>query len=134
MNSPQKRQSTGLLAWFASNPVAANLLMVLIWFSGIVSLWRIDKDVLPSLVSDSIEIIAPYPGAGPGEVEKSVCIPLERAVFDLPGIKNLTSESTEGKCTVCTGIQEGYDLQSLLSAIRMRTLTISLLPKASGSN
>ncbi len=130
MNSPQKRQSTGLLAWFAANPVAANLLMVLIWFSGIVSLWRIDKDVLPSLVSDGIEITAPYPGAGSGEVEKSVCIPLERAVFDLPGIKNLTSESIEGKCTVRTGIQEGYDLQSLLSAIRMRTLTISQLPKA----
>ena len=130
MNSSQKLQSIGLLAWFASNPVAANLLMVLIWFSGIVSLWRIDKDVLPSLVSDSIEIIAPYPGAGPGEVEKSVCIPLERAVFDLPGIKNLTSESTEGKCTVRTGIQDGYDLQILLSAIRMRTLTISQLPKA----
>lgn len=130
MSSSQKLQSTGLLAWFASNPVAVNLLMALIWFSGIVSLWRIDKDVLPSLVSDGIEITASYPGAGTGEVEKSVCIPLERAVFDLPGIKNLTSESTEGKCTVRTGIQDGYDLQSLLSAIRMRTLTISQLPKA----
>jgi multidrug efflux pump subunit AcrB len=130
MSSSQKLQSTGLLAWFASNPVAVNLLMALIWFSGIVSLWRIDKDVLPSLVSDGIEITASYPGAGTGEVEKSVCIPLERAVFDLPGIKNLTSESTEGKCTVRTGIQDGYDLQGLLSAIRMRTLTISQLPKA----
>lgn len=104
--------------------------MLLIWIGGIVSLWGIDKDVLPSLAPESIEITALYPGAGPSEVEKSVCIPLERAVFDLPGIQDLSSESAEEKCTVRTGIQEGYDLQSLLSAIRMRTVTISQLPKA----
>ncbi len=122
--------NSGLIAWFAVNPVAVNLLMLLIWVGGITSLWSIDKDVLPSLASEGIEITALYPGAGPSEVEKSVCIPLERAVFDLPGIKDLSSESTEGKCTVRTGIKEGYNLQSLMSAIRMRTLTISQLPKA----
>jgi multidrug efflux pump subunit AcrB len=122
--------NSGLIAWFAVNPVAVNLLMLLIWVGGISSLWSIDKDVLPSLASEGIEITALYPGAGPSEVEKSVCIPLERAVFDLPGIKDLSSESTEGKCTVRTGIKEGYNLQSLISAIRMRTLTVSQLPKA----
>lgn len=125
-----RHRASGLIGWFASNPIAANLLMLLIWLGGIVSLWVIDKEVMPPIRSGVIEITAAYPGAGPGEVERALCIPLERAVFDLPGIKNLTSESTEEKCRLRTGVQDGYDLQELIAAIRSRTQPIPQLPKA----
>ncbi|CAG0956364.1 partial Multidrug resistance protein MdtB, partial [Myxococcaceae bacterium] len=127
---PPESRITGLIPWFAANPIAANLLMLLIWLGGIVGLWVIDKEALPPIRTGAVEIIAAYPGAGPGEVERAVCVPLERAVFDLPGIKRLDSESTEEKCTLHASVQDGYALQDLISAIRSRTHAVPQLPKA----
>jgi multidrug efflux pump subunit AcrB len=122
--------SDGLIGWFASNPVAANLLMLLIWLGGIVSLWVLDQEALPPIRTDTVEIVAPYPGAGPAEVERAVCIPLERVVFDLPGVKRLTSESSEAKCTVLAEVADGYSMPDLISAVRTRTQAVPQLPKA----
>lgn len=121
---------SGLIGWFASNPVAANLLMLLIWLGGIVSLWVLDQETLPPIRTDTVEIVAAYPGAGPAEVERAVCIPLERAVFDLPGVKRLTSESSEAKCTVLAEVADGYSMPDLISAVRSRTQAVPQLPKA----
>ncbi|MDD5035269.1 MAG: efflux RND transporter permease subunit [Methylococcaceae bacterium] len=132
--SPQpdrtKSRTSGLIPWFAANPIAANLLMLLIWLGGIVGLWAINKETLPPIRTGVIDIIAAYPGAGPSEVERAVCVPLERAVFDLPGIKSLTGESTEEKCVLHASVQDGYALQDLISAIRSRTQTLPQLPRA----
>lgn len=40
-------QPPGLLAWFAANPVAANLLLIIVFLSGMLSLLEIDKQAFP---------------------------------------------------------------------------------------
>ena len=42
--------------WFAKNPVAANLLMVLIITSGVVTAFTIKKEVFPEIDLDQISI------------------------------------------------------------------------------
>jgi multidrug efflux pump subunit AcrB len=113
----------------SANPVAVNFLMLLIWLGGITSLWTIDQETLPPIRSDAIEIVVPYPGAGPAEVERAVCIPVEQAVFDLPGIKRLLSTASEATCTLLAEVADGYALQDLMSAIRTRTQSIPQLPR-----
>jgi multidrug efflux pump subunit AcrB len=125
-----KPGTSGLIPWFAANPIAANLLMLLIWLGGVIGLWILNKETLPPIRTGVVEIVAAYPGAGPAEVERAVCIPLERAVFDLPGIKSLTSESTEEKCTLRAAVLDGYALQDLISAVRSRTHAVPQLPRA----
>lgn len=122
-------QASGLIAWFASNPVAANLLMLLIWFGGFASLAVMDKEVFPRFSPHQIEIKAIYPGAGPLEIEESVCIRIEEAIHDLPGIKRLKSEITEGRCTVNVVILPGYDKDQMMNAVRGRVQAIQRLPK-----
>jgi len=53
----------GVLAWFAGNPVAANLLMLLILAGGIVGLSGVDKEVFPRFSPHQIEVKAEFPGA-----------------------------------------------------------------------
>ena len=53
------------IAWFVRNPIAANLLMLLILASGIIGASGMGKEVFPSTTINLINISMPYPGAGP---------------------------------------------------------------------
>ncbi|MGZ5581276.1 MAG: efflux RND transporter permease subunit [Methylobacter sp.] len=128
MNSLHYRP-TGLLAWFASNPVAANLLMMLIIIGGIVGFKVMDKEVFPRFNPQQIEITAEYPGAGPLEIEESVCVRIEEAVSDMPGVKRLNSAIRESECIVKVSVLPEYDQDQVINALRGRIQNIPRLPK-----
>ena len=65
--------NTGI-AWFARNPVAANLMMVLIIVSGLIATTTVKEEVFPEIQLDRISIQVPYLGAAPEEVENGVGI------------------------------------------------------------
>src|SRR5690554_6020631 len=119
-----------VLAWFAANPVAANLLMIVIFLGGALSLQDVDKQAYPRFAPTTVRISAEYPGAGPSEVEESVCIPIEEAIHDLVGIKRLSTEALDGKCLIVVYVQQDYDTKDLALNIRSRTQTLRNLPRA----
>ncbi|MGH8547917.1 MAG: efflux RND transporter permease subunit, partial [Methylococcales bacterium] len=118
-----------LLAWFAANPVAANLLMILIFLGGIISVRNTVKQAYPRFAPEAIRIAAEYPGAGPAEIEESVCIPIEEAIHDLEGIKRLKTEAGSGECTIQVHVQQGYRIGDLTNALRARVQSVRNLPK-----
>lgn len=120
---------TGLLAWFVANPVAANLLMLLILIGGASSYAYIDTEVFPRFSPHIIDINALYPGAGPLEIEESVCVRIEEAVFDIPGVKRLNSEIFQGECLVKVAVLADYDKDQVMNAVRSRVQAIQRLPK-----
>ncbi len=127
-SSPQP-QASGLIPWFAANPVAANLLMLLILAGGIFGFMAVDKEVFPRLSPHLVKVTANYPGAGPLEMEESVCIRLEEAIYDVAGVKRLNTDITEGECTVKVAALPDYDLQSLMNTLRGKVQAIQRLPK-----
>lgn len=120
---------SGLLAWFAGNPVAANLLMLLILTGGIFGMIEVDKEVFPRFSPHQIEVTAIFPGAGPSEVEESVCIPIEEAVHDLSGIKHLHGEIRGDTCTLGVEILPDRDREQMMALLRGRVQSIQRLPK-----
>ena len=58
---------SGPLAWFASNHVVANILMIFILVSGALSLARVVVEVFPEFDTGIITIRVPYLGASPAE-------------------------------------------------------------------
>ena len=90
----------GMIAWFARNGVAANLLMVLIVAWGVLALTGIPIEVFPSMETQSITVNVPYLGAAPEEVEQGVCLRIEEAVQDLEGVDTIRSTAAEGSGTV----------------------------------
>jgi multidrug efflux pump subunit AcrB len=46
----------GIIAWFADNGVAANLIMILIIVGGAVTLWGIKQEVFPEFSADVISV------------------------------------------------------------------------------
>jgi multidrug efflux pump subunit AcrB len=123
-------QSSGLLAWFAANPVAANLLMVILFLGGTLSLLHMDKQAFPKFDPPVINISAEYPGAGPAEVEEGVCIPIEEAIHDLNGIKQIKTVAIDERCSIKVFVEQDFDVTHLVSNLRARTESLRNLPKA----
>ncbi|PTR05838.1 multidrug efflux pump subunit AcrB [Nitrosospira sp. Nsp5] len=120
---------SGLIAWFAANPIAANLLMLLILFGGAGSLLLMDKEVFPRFMPHQIEVRAIYPGAGPLELEESVCIRIEEAIYSLSGVKQLKTAIIEGECLVKVMVLPNYDKNQVMNAVQGRVQAIQRLPK-----
>ncbi len=85
-DSTKKR---GLLGWFATNHVAANLLMFLIIATGLLTIFSTKIEVFPEFSLDMITISVPYRGASPSDVEEGVCLRVEEAIAAVDGIKRI---------------------------------------------
>jgi len=118
----------GIIAWFANNPVAANLLMLIIMAVGIGSSFNIQRAMFPTLDIEMIYINAPYPSAAPEEVEKGVVLKIEEAINDVDGIKRVESDSYESYAMMWIEPHEGTDLSRLLDDIQSRVDAIPHFP------
>ncbi|MEC9357442.1 MAG: efflux RND transporter permease subunit [Pseudomonadota bacterium] len=117
------------IAWFARNRVAPNLLMALVLLGGVYAVPHLQREVIPELKLQRIQIITAYPGAGPSEVEDGVVAPIEDAIADLEGIKQLVSVSVENLGTVVAEIEPNYDLHQVMNLIDTRVSGLRNLPQ-----
>jgi multidrug efflux pump subunit AcrB len=119
----------GMIAWFANNPVAANLLMVIILGFGIWSaLELIPLEVFPEFDRDTVTIDLRYRGATPAEVEEAVVIRVEEAISSLQGIKEMVSTAREGSGQIRVEVEKGTEPRELLDDIKNRVDAITTFP------
>jgi multidrug efflux pump subunit AcrB len=118
----------GLIAWFAGNHVAANLLMFMIIAFGIVSTFTIRKQTTPDFELNTVQVRVPYLGAAPQEVEEGVVIKIEEAIQDVDGIVELRSVAREGLGTVTAEVATDADINEILSEIKTRVDAIATFP------
>jgi len=121
-------QRKGVIAWFARNPVAANLLMLVIICVGLGSAFSIQRAMFPAFEFDMIFVTVPYPGAAPEEVEQGVIMKVEEAINDLDGIKRVESDSLESVGRLMIEPQDGVPVNKLFSDIQNRIDGISTFP------
>ena len=121
-------ERSGIIAWFAANHVAANLLMFLIIIAGLLSAATIRKQTQPDFELNNVQVQVLYLGAAPQEVEEGVVIKVEEAIQDVDGIVKLTSTASEGVGTVTAEVSRDADLNEVLSEIKTRVDAISTFP------
>ncbi len=117
-----------LVAWFAKNRVAANLLMVSILILGALAIPQTRKELIPNISLDRINVNVPYPGSTPTEVESSVVIKIEEKLFDLEGIRSMTSTASESGANVILEISSNYTTRDILDKVKSRVSTIDTFP------
>ncbi|TMS94446.1 acriflavin resistance protein [Pseudoalteromonas sp. S201] len=118
----------GLIAWFARNPVAANLLMIFILIGGILTAFTIRKQMFPQFESNWISVSAVYPGAAPQEVEEGITIKVEENLESIEGIKRLITYSNRGSSQAWIEIEEQFDPQEVLDEIKVQVDSINTFP------
>ncbi len=101
-----KHISPGPLRWMASNPVAANILMLICLVGGFLILSQSKQEVFPEFSLDIVTTTMSYPGASPEEVEQGILLAIEDAIKDVDGIKEISSAAFEGYGHVLAEIEE----------------------------
>lgn len=118
-----------MIRWFVKNHVAANLLMLAILFMGYYSLrYRIPLEVFPDFELDIITIDVRLRGASPAEIEESVIIHIEEAIYDLEGIKEIKTTSSENGGRATIEIDSSYHARDILNDIKNRVDAINTFP------
>ena len=116
------------IAWFVRNPIAANLLMLLILASGFIGAMGMGKEVFPSTPVNFITVSMPYPGAGPREVEEQIVVRIEEAIYTLEGIKHIRGQARQSRGLVTVEVEDGYDMTKMLNDIKARVDSIITFP------
>ncbi len=124
--APLKEQ--GIIAWMAGNPVAANLLMLVVMVGGLASVGGITKEVFPTFPSETVTITVPYPGSSPEEVEEGIVRKVEEAVQDIVGVDEIRSVAREGMGVVTVLLEPGTPMSKALGQIKARVDGISAFP------
>ena len=93
---------------FILRPVATSLLMVGILLVGAVAYYQLPVAALPQVDYPTIQVLTFYPGASPDVMGSSITAPLERQFGQVPGLKQMTSTSSNG-CSMIT-LQFALDL------------------------
>jgi len=118
-----------LIAWFARNRVAANLLMLVMIVGGISALFSIPLKIFPDLDLNIVTVTVPYLGAAPEEVEAGVCVRIEEAIESVEGIDTLHSTASEGRCLVVAELLMSADPNLATDRIKSRVDAITTLPE-----
>ena len=118
----------GLIAWFARNHVAANLLLVFVCVLGFYAISILKKETFPTFALDMIEIGVPYPGAGPEEVEKGILIKIEESLTAIQGIEELRAIAQEGYGRVYVSVDQTYELSEVTDQVKLAIDRIVTFP------
>lgn len=117
-----------LSAWFTRNPVAANLLMILVLVAGVFTATSIRIEGFPALPPSIVAIDTVYPGADAEQVDRSITRKIETALEGMPGLKRLYSQSYEGYSRVLAEKKSKFDLDRFQNEIKTRLDTIYNFP------
>ncbi len=118
----------GLIAWWARNSVAANLVMVGILIAGVVGFTKMDREMDPQVRFPGLEIEVIWPGASPQEVEEQIVARIEESVRDLDSIVWVRSTSSEGYGGVYIKAQDQVDFTQFMNDVKIRVDAISSFP------
>ncbi len=122
------KYANGAIAWMTRHGVAANLLMLICIFGGLIAVGNIKQEVFPEFQSDIVRIEVAYPGASPEEVESGIVLAVEDAISDLDGIKEVNSIADEGMGLVLVEAVSGVDVQRLAQNAQQEINRINSFP------
>ncbi|MBB71091.1 MAG: acriflavin resistance protein [Legionellales bacterium] len=121
----------GIISIFARHPVAANLLMLIMLFSGAWALTQLNTQFLPQFNVNYITVRVVWDGASAEDVETSIVDPLEQELRNVDFLKEMTSNSTQGSGSITLEYDQGTNMTTALEQVRERVSLVRNLPQGS---
>mgnify|MGYP001277560723 CR=1 FL=1 len=113
----EKMSNFSLLGFFAKHKTAANLLMVFLIVSGLLSLQRLNRQLFPDLNVEIIVISVFWAGASAEDVDKNIAQTLVPDIRPLSGVKKVRSTSSENLSVMQIEYEFGSNMQTALSDV-----------------
>jgi hydrophobe/amphiphile efflux-1 (HAE1) family protein len=111
------------------NPIFILMMSLMTVTLGWIALSHLSVDLFPNIDSPLVQVVTYYTGAGPQDIEKSITVPIERAVASSPGVEHIESTSKQGTSAVRVYFQYGTNLDNAQFDVAQRvTRILSQLP------
>jgi len=115
--------------WSINNRVAVNLIMIFIIVAGIMTLFRMRREVFPQFALDMINISVIYSGSSPVEVEEGICVKIEEKIKGIEGISRTFATAYEDRGSVTVELDSGVNVQHVLDDIKAEVDRIDTFPE-----
>ncbi len=99
-------------------PIFAIVLNILIVVFGLIGYKFLGVRDYPALDPPIISVRTSYPGANAEIIETQITEPLEKAVNGIAGIKNITSQSSQGSSNISVEFDLGINLEEAANDVR----------------
>src|SRR6185312_16079768 len=127
MNRP--RGLAGRLAAAFINSKLTPLFIIAAIGLGLVAVVALPREEEPQIIVPLIDVFVQMPGASPAEVEQRVTRPLEKLLWELPGVEYLYSTSSPGRAMVVVRFRVGEDEERALVRLNQKLAAhVSLIP------
>ncbi len=117
-----------MIDWLARHPTAANLLMASVMILGLTALPGLQRETLPEIRNDKVEIRVVYKGATADEVEDAICRRLEDALEGITSLDEMICESREGIGVATAVMLEGALMTRFLDDVNAQVDAIDDFP------
>ena len=126
----QPNRLRGPVAFMARNGIAANVLMLFLVLAGLAAARGLVQEVLPDFSLDRVQIVVPYPGAAPREVEQSIVRRIEEQIRTVDGLRRVEATASEGLASVIAEFRSGTDINRALNEVKAEVDRIPTFPAA----
>lgn len=99
-------------------PVLATVLTILILLFGVIGYFMLGVREYPSVDNPIITVQCSYRGANADVIESQITEPLEERINGIPGIRSLTSTSSQGSSFITVEFELSVDLETAANDVR----------------
>lgn len=105
--------------FFIDRPLLVNLIMVLVFVIGLMTIADMRYEYNPKVDMGSVNITTVRAGSGPEDIELAITLPLEEELLKVEGLKKIYSNSMEGVSAISLRLEIGLEnKQKVLSDIQ----------------
>ncbi|MHA7888583.1 efflux RND transporter permease subunit [Roseicyclus sp.] len=122
----------GILGYFTRHRTAANLLLVLMVVAGLAAIPQMRAQFFPDVVSDEIDIVVTWDGAGAEDVDEAIVAVMEPVLLAVPGVAGSSATSREGRSSIALEFEPDWDMGRAADEVQQALDAITDLPEDAG--
>jgi len=97
-----------IIAWSIKNKLMVGLMTLALILAGIWSVTKVPIDAVPDITNNQVQVITQAPNLGTQDIEQFVTYPVEVAMANLPGVKEIRSVSRFGLSVVTIVFEDDF--------------------------
>ena len=103
---------------FIRRPILSGVISVVIVFLGLLAINSLPITQFPDIVPPSVTVTARYTGANADVIMNQITEPLEQNINGIPGIRSLSSVSSQGSSRITVEFELSVDMETAANDVR----------------
>jgi multidrug efflux pump subunit AcrB len=121
--TPHQTGLAGRMATFFMDSKLTVIGIIASLLLGLMAVIMLPREEEPQIKVPMIDVMVAMPGATPGEVEERVSIPMEKLLYEIPGIEYIYTTSMPGQCLLIARFYVGEKMEDAIVLLNQKLAT-----------